>query len=99
MSVCVCVFYRYSIKLNKLIVYCCIGSLLTRCVNMDEKKFQFRVQEWFRQAAARYRNQTQKDNIENTILLELDRNVNVAELADLIQGNPSVLENEEQLNQ
>ncbi|XP_029165713.1 uncharacterized protein LOC114936639 [Nylanderia fulva] len=73
-------------------------SLLARCINMDEKKFQFRVQEWFRQAAARYRNEIQKDT-ENAIILELQcGNVDVAEIANCMQLNPTASDNEEQVN-
>lgn len=55
------------------VCFCChTGSLLARCVNMDEKKFQHRVKEWFRQAAARSRNEISRD-IEKTIVLELQR--------------------------
>lgn len=67
---------------------------------MDEQKFQFCVQEWFRQAAARYRNEIQKDT-ENAIILELEAgcgNVEVAEIANSML-NPTALENEEQLKQ
>lgn len=67
---------------------------------MDEKKFQFRVQEWFRQAAARYRNEIHRET-EKNIILELETGneiVETAEIVNYIQFNPTnLLQDEEQV--
>lgn len=66
---------------------------------MNEKKFQFRVQKWFRQAATRHRNEVLRELGQN-IVLEIETvtaDIETEKITNNLHFDDTELENEEQL--